>query len=587
MSAPDLSSKSGEHQQQPSHVIDSVGGSPRHSSSPSFKSNKSSDAVQVPETPKEVHWWHKDQLRETLRWSNIVPAFVTRCKDCLIPDLSNKPKNPFGLIFSLNHCQRLTFAAAWMAWMVDAIDFFGVSMTVTEIAKEFGKKSSDVTSAITVTLMLRPIGALIFGVVADRYGRRIPLMVDLFLFTIIELCSGFANSLSTFIGLRAVFGICMGGEWGLGNALAMETLPVESRGVFSGILQEGYACGYLVAALIYYAVVPNLGWRAFYWISIIPAVATLILVWFVPETDVWKQNRVNVKAKNKRLYQQTLQMLKRHWLLCIYAICLMAGFNFMSHGSQDLYPTFLKTQPKFSAEQATVATVVMNIGAIIGGSILGYLSEYIGRRFTIIWACLIGLCFVPLWMLPRTFGLLVFGSFMIQIFVQGAWGVIPVHLAELSPEGFRSTFPGLAYQLGNLIDASASQIEASLGEKNPLPNGEPDYAKTQMTLLCIIFAVVAFLTFIGTEQRAKDFSQELAAEEKEIDANDESIYETKSVYSNDSRGSFGQEIDEKGNDLDKISVISDGKDQKKSVNLKSSLRSPSTRSLKKQAPQQQ
>ncbi|KAF9346505.1 hypothetical protein BGX26_001971 [Mortierella sp. AD094] len=327
--------------------------------------------------------------------------------DTFVPKVHNKPENPIKLLKGLNHRQRLTFAAAFMAWMVDAIDFFTVSLSATEVAAAFGKDVSDVTSAITTTLMLRPIGALIFGVLADRYGRRIPLMIDLALFTVIEVATGFSNNLSTFIGLRAVFGICMGGEWGLGNALAMETPSRLSR----------------------------------------------------------------------HLYQLTLEMLKKHWLRCIYAVLLMAGFNFMSHGSQDLYPTFLKVQLGYSASQATVATVVMNIGAIIGGLLVGYLSEYYGRRTMIIWASVLGLCFLPLWMLPTSYSPLVAGAFFMQFCVQGAWGVIPVHLAELSPPGFRSTFPGLAYQLGNLISASASQIEAVAGAHHKLPNGKPDYAR--------------------------------------------------------------------------------------------------------------
>ncbi|KAF9208933.1 hypothetical protein BGZ59_010370, partial [Podila verticillata] len=230
-------------------------------------------------------------------------------------------------------------------------------------------------------------------------------------------------------------------------------------------------------------------------------------------TDVWRQNRAYATTNRKHLYQLTLEMLKKHWLRCIYAILLMAGFNFMSHGSQDLYPTFLKVQLGYSASQATVATVVMNIGAIIGGLLIGYLSEYYGRRTMIIWSCALGLCFLPLWMLPTSYTPLVIGAFFIQFCVQGAWGVIPVHLAELSPPGFRSTFPGLAYQLGNLISASAAQIEAVAGEQHKLPNGKPDYARVQMILLGVVFGFVIVLTMIGSEERGKDF---MKADDQEL-----------------------------------------------------------------------
>ncbi|KAI8325241.1 MFS general substrate transporter [Martensiomyces pterosporus] len=432
------------------------------------------------------------------------------------PDARNKPKNPIGLL-RLTPRQAYTFSVAFLGWMVDAIDFFCVSMAATDIATAFGKNPSDVTSAITTTLMLRPIGALVFGVIADRYGRRIPLMVNLFLFTVIELASGFAPNLPTFIGLRAVYGILMGGEWGLGNSLAMETLPVESRGIFSGILQEGYAVGNLVSALLYYAIVPHLGWRALFWISIIPAVITIVLAFFLEETEVWKQSRQAQASSSKRYYQVVIDMLKQHWLRCIYAVVLMAAMNFLSHGSQDLYPTFLKKQHGFSAKQATIGTVVGNLGAIVGGIIFGYYSEYLGRRRAIVICCICGACFIPLWILPSKFSALLAGAFFMQAFVQGAWGVIPVYLCEISPAAFRATFPGLAYQLGNLISASASQIEAKLGEKNPLPelrNGArvPDYGRVQGVLIGIIYCCLFVLIIIGREERGKSFSSAKSAE---------------------------------------------------------------------------
>ncbi|KAJ2637229.1 Carboxylic acid transporter [Coemansia sp. RSA 1286] len=427
------------------------------------------------------------------------------------PGPDNRLQSPLKLL-RLSPKQAYTFSVAFLGWMVDAIDFFCVSMTTTELAASFDTDPSNITSAITVTLMLRPIGALVFGIIGDRYGRRIPLMVNLFLFTIIELASGFAHSLPTFVGLRAVYGILMGGEWGLGNSLAMETLPVESRGIFSGILQEGYAVGNLVAAMLYYAIVPSLGWRALYWISIAPAAVTIVLSYFLDETDAWKQARQSQRDSAKKYHQVVLDMLKRHWLRCIYAIILLAAMNFLSHGSQDLYPTFLKKQHGFSPKQATIGTVVGNLGAIVGGMFFGYMSGYFGRRRTIIICVICGSCFIPLWILPNKFGQLLAGAFFMQVFVQGAWGVIPVYLSEISPEGFRTTFPGLSYQLGNLISASASQIEATMGEKNPLPelrDGQkvPNYGRVQGILIGIIYCCVFVLIILGREEHGKQFGQ--------------------------------------------------------------------------------
>ncbi|KAJ2798695.1 Carboxylic acid transporter [Coemansia guatemalensis] len=425
------------------------------------------------------------------------------------PDIQNRPRNPLHLL-KLRPRQAFTFSVACLGWLVDSLDFFCVTMTTTELAEAFGKEPSDVTSAITVTLMLRPIGALLFGVIADRFGRRIPLIVNLSLFTVIELASGFAQNLETFIGLRAIYGILMGGEWGLGNSLAMEVLPVESRGIFSGILQMSYSLGNLVAAMLYYAVVPNLGWRALFWISIIPAVITIVMSLFLKESEAWKQTRRQQKNGAQRYYKVAAEMLKNHWLRCIYAVIFMAAMNFLSHGSQDLYPTFLKKQHGFSAGQATVGTVVGNIGAIIGGIFFGYISEYLGRRRTMAICAICGACFVPLWILPDAFGTLLAGAFFIQVFVQGAWGVIPAYLSEISPAAFRATFPGLAYQLGNLISASASQIEASLGEKNSLPDlrdGKtvPNYGRVQGILIGVIFSCVLVLAVVGREERGRQF----------------------------------------------------------------------------------
>ncbi|KAJ2501314.1 Carboxylic acid transporter [Coemansia sp. RSA 1972] len=425
------------------------------------------------------------------------------------PDPRNKLKNPIGLL-KLTPRQAFTFSVACLGWMVDSLDFFCVTMTTTELAEAFGKEPSDITSAITVTLMLRPIGALLFGIIADRYGRRIPLIVNLSLFTVIELASGFAQNLETFIGLRAIYGILMGGEWGLGNSLAMEVLPVESRGIFSGILQMSYSIGNLVAAMLYYAIVPNLNWRALYWISIIPAAITIVMAFFLKESEAWKQSRHQQQNSARTYYQVVVDMLKQHWIRCIYAVIFMAAMNFLSHGSQDLYPTFLKKQHGFSPAQATVGTVVGNLGAIVGGIFFGYISEYLGRRRTIVICAIIGACFVPLWILPNSFGVLLAGAFFIQAFVQGAWGVIPAYLAEISPDNFRATFPGLSYQLGNLISASASQIEATMGEKNPLPelrDGEtvPNYGRVQGILIGIIFCCVLVLAVFGREEKGKQF----------------------------------------------------------------------------------
>ncbi|OAD03182.1 hypothetical protein MUCCIDRAFT_156069, partial [Mucor lusitanicus CBS 277.49] len=203
-----------------------------------------------------------------------------------------KRQNAWHLLTNLTNTQRITFAAAFFGWTLDAFDFFSVSLSATRIGKDFGVQPSDVTSAITTTLMLRPIGALIFGALADKYGRRWPLMIDIVLFSVINMASGFAPNLQTFIGLRAVFGIAMGGEWGLGASLALEALPVEARGLFSGIYQEGYACGFLLATLVNYAVVETgSSWRILFWVGAGFAILAVIIRIWVPESETFEEQK--------------------------------------------------------------------------------------------------------------------------------------------------------------------------------------------------------------------------------------------------------------------------------------------------------
>ncbi|RIA89869.1 major facilitator superfamily domain-containing protein [Glomus cerebriforme] len=426
----------------------------------------------------------------------------------------NKAHNPWKLIMSLNRQQKMTFIAAFLGWTLDAFDYFIVILTIPYIAKEFKMEPSDITASITVTLCFRPLGAAIFGLLADRYGRRYPLMIDIILYSSMELASGFAPNFSVFIILRAIFGVAMGGEWGLGAALAMEILPPESRGLFSGILQQGYATGYLLASILHYAVIENIGWRAMFWIGSFPALLVIILRFFVPESPVWKAQHNASESTGKTWLLNTKLVLKHHWRRFIYCVLLMACFNFLSHGTQDLYPTFLKVQLGYTPAQVTILTVVANIGAIIGGTLCGYTSQLYGRKLVIIISAILTACFVPLYLLPRNLGLLMFGAFALYFCVQGAWGVVPAHLNELSPSEFRGTFPGLTYQLGNLISSSSAQIEAKLGERFK-KDGSPNYGLIIAILTLIVVFSLVVLTLFSKEYKDIDFIEQ-AVEQSEI-----------------------------------------------------------------------
>lgn len=403
------------------------------------------------------------------------------------------------LLKVLNRDQRNTFVACFLGWALDALDFFLVTFVLAPIGQDFGQSIPKVAFAITLTLMMRPVGALIFGWLGDKYGRRIPLMIDIIFYSVMELLTAFAPNFTVFLILRALFGIGMGGEWGLGASLAMESLPTQTRGLFSGILQQGYAVGYLLAALVYWIVFPHFGWRGLFVAGALPAFLVIYIRARVPESPVWQRERTQDRPRVEMSI-----LIKQHASLFIYAALLMTAFNYMSHGTQDLYATFLQKQRGFNPDETSKIAIVYAFGMICGGTVVGHLSQSWGRRRVIIFAALCGMLLIPLW-ITKTTALLIIGGFLIQFMVQGAWGVVPVHLNELSPPKFRGTFPGLAYQLGNFAAAYAAQQQAWLAEHFRLPEGGPNYALTMALVEAVVFLVIIFLAAIGPEQRGKEF----------------------------------------------------------------------------------
>jgi len=411
--------------------------------------------------------------------------------------------NPITALRQLDPVGRRTFIACFLGWTLDAFDFFLVTFVISDIAKEFGQDKVAVLGAITLTLCFRPLGALIFGQLADRFGRRGPLMVNILLYSALEFATGFSPNFTTFLVLRALFGIAMGGEWGVGAALALEGMPAATRGFFSGLLQEGYATGYLLAAVAFFFILPHLGWRWMFFIGAAPALLVVYIRSSIPESAAWKDRKAKNIGETGNLFTAFLKQPG----LFIYAIVLMAAFNFMSHGSQDLYPTFLRVQHHFDVTQTTTLAIIANLGAILGGVLFGSLSQNWGRRRAIVVAALVGLVAIPLWVFAPTTALLALGAFILQFFVQGAWGVVPVHLNELSPGSVRGTFPGFVYQLGNLISAGAAQMEGSFAKHTfPLPGGEADYAKAMAVVMVVVFLAVAIAAAAGKERRGLDFA---------------------------------------------------------------------------------
>ena len=410
---------------------------------------------------------------------------------------------------SLSREQRNTFIASFLGWTLDAFDFFLVVVVLRHVASDLHSTFVQASIAVTLTLALRPVGALIFGWFADRFGRRVPLMVDVACYSLLELATAFSPNLTVFLVLRALYGIAMGGEWGLGAALAMETLPAQKRGVFSGILQEGYAVGNLLAGVVFGLLFTHIGWRWMFVIGTLPALLILYIRSHVPESPVWLAGNAQKIASSPGMMWRTV---RERWPLFVYAILFMAAFNFMSHGTQDPYVSaFLNGQHGFSPGVSGTINAIASIGAIVGGILFGATSQRFGRRRTMIVCAVLGIALIPLWAFSATAALLGLGGFLMQVMVQGAWGIIPAHLNEISPEEVRATFPGFTYQLGNLIAAATLTIEALLAKKTfPLPGGAPNYAMAMAVFAAGAFALVIIMTAIGyvivPERRQRSFA---------------------------------------------------------------------------------
>ncbi|HEX9463711.1 MAG TPA: MFS transporter [Alphaproteobacteria bacterium] len=390
--------------------------------------------------------------------------------------------------------QKHVVVASFLGWTLDAFDFFLLVFVIRDIAEEFQTQIADVTFAILLTLAMRPIGAFLFGRAADRFGRRPTLMIDVATYSVIEFASAFAPSLTVLLILRALYGIAMGGEWGVGASLTMESIPVKARGFVSGLLQSGYPTGYFIASIVYGALFQYIGWRGMFMIGVLPALLVLYIRRKVPESPSWRRTAPERGG--------TLAILRRNWQLGIYAVLLMTAFNFFSHGTQDLYPTFLQVQHHLSPHAVGTIAVIYNIGAIIGGIGAGTLSERIGRRRMIVIAALLSLPVLPLWAFSADPVLLALGAFLMQVMVQGAWGVIPVHLNELSPDDARGTFPGFVYQLGNLLASANATIQAAIAQ-----HYGGNYGLALALVAGTVAVVIAILTGLGVEAKGIAFGR--------------------------------------------------------------------------------
>jgi SHS family lactate transporter-like MFS transporter len=390
--------------------------------------------------------------------------------------------------------QRHIVVASYLGWMLDAFDFFLVVFVLKRLADDFGTDVKSVTYAIFLTLAMRPLGAFLFGRLADHFGRRPALMASVLLYSAMEFASAFAPSLRAFLVLRALYGIAMGGEWGVGASLAFESVPIRSRGFVSGLLQSGYPSGYLLASVVFGLLFEHIGWRGMFIVGAAPALLVLYIRSKVPESAVWIASRAATVPRT------LWSALRGHWLLALYAIVLMTCFNFFSHGTQDLYPHFLEVQRGFSTGTKSIIAIVYNIGAICGGLALGTLSSRIGRRKTIAICAGLSLLVLPFWAYALTPIALAIAAFVMQFMVQGAWGVVPVHLNELAPEGLRATFPGFVYQLGNLLASYNATLQTNIAESHGGAE-HPDFAFAFVVVVGTVAVLLVVLSLLGPERR--------------------------------------------------------------------------------------
>ncbi|CAD6892850.1 unnamed protein product [Tilletia controversa] len=454
--------------------------------------------------------------------------FSVPSKEERIRARAGAPLNPFKLAAMLTPMEAAFFFSGWLAWTVDAWDFFAVSLSVGRLTEYFGfgEDRHKVTTAITLTLLFRSLGAVIFGILSDRYGRKWPLVINLLIVSVLSLGTGYVRTFNEFLAVRSLFGVGMGGIWGMATTTALENMPAAPRGLFSGILQQGYAVGYLLAASVNISYVNRTNnFRILFFlgsgVSLFAAGVRLLL----PESPLFlrvaeERRQAGGDGQNKAsaFMSELKQMLKTNWLRCIYGVLLMTGFNFFSHASQDVYPLIMQESKLLSSYKATEATIIGNCGAIFGGLIAGYISQYLGRRLTIIIFVILAGVMIPAWILPNSFSGLAAGAFFVQMGVQGAWGVVPILLSEISPPAFRATFPGVAYQLGNMASSASAQIETTGGDNlrrpNPkyvpgstLPETIPDYATVSAIFLGVIVVYLLIVVSLGPEYRGAEFEK--------------------------------------------------------------------------------
>ncbi|KAK0636412.1 major facilitator superfamily domain-containing protein, partial [Bombardia bombarda] len=428
-------------------------------------------------------------------------------------------RNPITLVAQLSIKDWLFFTVGFTAWAADAFDFHSLAIQQVKLAAYYGKTKTEISTAITLTLLLRSVGAAMFGFAGDKWGRKWPMVFNMIVLGLLQIGTIYAVTFEQFLAVRAIFGLFMGGVYGNAIAMALENSPSDARGILSGLLQQGYCAGYVGAAA------GNLGvgaavesWKLVFWISAGISIAVGLVRSVMPESRQFIEARAAKKAHTGQInsfWKETKSMLKLEWKMCIYVIILMAGFTYYAHAAQDTYTTFMLVEKELGNTNASKASIIMMSGGIIGGATVGYISQYFGRRRLIIIAVALSMCIIPAWILPNAFVGVAISGFFMQFFVNGAFGIVPIHLNELSPPAFRSAFPGVTYQLGSLISAPAAQIVNAVAEKVSItsPSGKQvnAYGPVMGVFTAIIAVILIITAAFGPEKRGRMFELAQAA----------------------------------------------------------------------------
>ncbi|ESK97056.1 carboxylic acid transport protein [Moniliophthora roreri MCA 2997] len=436
-------------------------------------------------------------------------------------------KNPISLFAQLSLKDWVFFLVGFIAWTADAFDFHALSIQTVPLAKYYGESKTSISTAITLTLLLRSVGAAFFGLAGDKFGRKWPMVINMLVLGCLQIATIYSKTFQQFLAVRSLFGLFMGGVYGNAIAMALENCPSNARGLMSGILQQGYSFGYVLAACAYLGVgEADDSWKTVFWIAAGLSLGVGVIRCFFPESRQFiEAKKAGKKAQTPgAFWNETKRMLAKEWKLCVYCVILMTWFNYYSHTSQDSYTTFMLTGKELSKDASSRASILMKTGACVGGTIIGYLSQFFGRRRAIIVAALISAVLIPAWILPEGEPNLSASGFFMQFFVQGAWGVIPIHLNELSPPAFRSSFPGITYQLGNMISSPSAQIVNAISEHTFIkrPNGHqvPAYGPVMGIATAIIAIGIAVTTAFGPEKRGRKFEEALPAGTVEQESKD-------------------------------------------------------------------